>query len=156
MSLARTSRFILGDQTTRKTLESTYVSGNVSEGIVVQNAEQLLLEVEYTMGTAETSNSIQLKVEFADPLNIPSNGGTPADTDWYGEVTESASSGTVTINLAEYSFDAVSSAGTYDRFVIALPNSSQFVRVSMKETGVASNKGSASVKLVSIEEEVIS
>lgn len=154
MALLKNSRFILGDQTTRKTLESTYVAGNVSSAIDIRNAVQLSLEVEYTMGAAETANTTELIVEFADMVN-GQRSNVPATASWYREVTESVSAGVVTLALAERTFAAVSAAATYDRFIVEIPGGHDFMRVSIKETGVASNKGSASVKLVTTEQESI-
>ncbi|MFQ5493572.1 MAG: hypothetical protein ACE5DX_05440 [Candidatus Dojkabacteria bacterium] len=152
MALIQSPRFIIGDQTTRYTLESTYTGDGISSAIRVHNASQILLDVEYTMGAAEAGNSVELKVEFSNLDTNPVT-RTPASTEWYQEAMETAVGGTVTVNLVERTFDAVSAAATYDRFEVAIPNAAQYVRVSIKETGVAANKGSASVKLVAVEDE---
>ncbi len=154
MALQKTTQFVIGDQSTRYTLESTYTGSGISGTLVVRNAVQLFLEIEYTMGAAETANSIEIKLEFAD-LAVDNRSIQPASTDWYREAIETLSAGTATINLLERTFAAVSAAATYDRFVLDIPGGHDFMRVSVKETGVAANKGSASVKLVRVEQEVI-
>lgn len=154
MSLQKTTRFVIGDQTTRATLESTYTGTNISEALVTRNATQVFLEIEYTMGAAETANSIEVKIEFADTLG-DNRALAPTSTDWYREAVETLSGGTATVNVLERTFAAVSAAATYDRFVLDVPGGHDFMRVSIKETGVAANKGSASVKLITIEQETI-
>jgi hypothetical protein len=96
------------------------------------------------MGAAETGNSIEIRVRFASPLAQKA----PTSTDWYQQVSESTSSGATTISLQEYTFDSTQSAGTYDRFHIDIPVDSKFMEVAIKETGISSNGGSASVKVI--------
>lgn len=148
MAEHRNAFFILGDQTTRKTLTGSYSSANTSRAVEIGSVEQVALEVEYTMGSGETSNSIEVRVMFANPENRGSAPSTWNAATWYQQVSESTSAGDTTVYLQAYSFDAVSAAGTYDRFHIDIPVDSRFMQVSVKETGIASNGGSASVKLV--------
>lgn len=135
------SAYIVGTEDTPVTLTGSYQAGNA---YFVGEAEQLALDVAYTMGTAESGNSLEVKIEFS-----PNKGGdTPGSDDWYREVTESVSSGTITESLAERTFSAVSAAGTYDRFHLSIPLDAMWVRVSVKETGIAANGGSVTVKAV--------
>ena len=157
MALLQSPQFIIGNQTTRYTLAATYTGSGISSAYDVKNAVKLYLDVEYTMGTGESSNSIEVKVEFADPLVKRS---TPVTADWYQTTNEADGGGTTTLTLQEYTFAAVSAAATYDRFVIDLTKTLKnighhWIRVSVKETGKASNFGNASVKLVKVEEESI-
>ena len=110
MSLQQTPIFILGTQTLRRTLESTYTAGNTAETFV-RNASQLLLEVEYAMGETETNNSIQIRIRFTN-LAINDIRQARVASDWYQEITEAASAGTITVTLAERNFVAVSAAET--------------------------------------------
>lgn len=155
MALLQSSRFIIANQTTRYTLAATYTGSGISSAYDVKNAVKLYLEVEYTMGATETSNSIEVKVEFADPLVGPA-----VTADWYRTTNEADSTATTALYLQEYSFEAASAAGTYDRFIIDLTKTlknigHKYIRVSVKETGKATNFGSTSVKLVKVEEESI-
>lgn len=161
MSLLRTPELIIygANTSTPYTLTNAYVTSGSGVAVVdVRNAQQLFLEVAYTQGAAETGNSIEVKLDVADPLNqqrlnIPTASST---TEWYQPTTETASSGVVTLNLASYTFVATQTAGTYDNFKIDIPNGHTFIRVSVKETGVAANAGNCFVKVVEIEKEEIS
>lgn len=92
------------------------------------------------MGAAETSNSIQIKVQ-ASPTEIA------LDSVLWGRLTTTAaSSGTVTHTNREDTFSAVSSAGTYDVFPIEITDlNTSYIKVSVKETGIAANGGSCYV-----------
>jgi len=109
-------------------LTTSYVPGTP---IDVENFGILVLLVKYTMGTGESSNSVVLKVEFS-----------PDGTNFYRQ-TNNAS----TVETREYTFTAVSAPGTYDSIAIVLPVAAvSRVRVSAKETGVASNAGTCEIK----------
>ena len=109
-------------------LTSSYVAGTV---IDAEDFGTLVLLVKYTMGSAETGNTAVLKVEWS------------ADgTNFYQQTNHEA-----TVGLREYSFTAVSVAGTYDWLAIAVPIAAlSNVRVSAKESGVASNYGTCEIK----------
>lgn len=129
------------------TLTGSYVTQSLAthgtaDWIDLKNVDQVVLDVAYTMGAAETANSIQIKVEFANPATKT----TPATTDWHQMIQETISGGTDTVAFLEYSFTAVSAAATYDRFQIPFPVSSKFMRVSVKETGIAANGGTVTMK----------
>lgn len=124
--------YVLGTEDTPLELLSVYQG---SSPIYLGAGFQLMLEVDYTMGSGESGNSIQLKLEF----NNDDTSESP--TVWRREITESASSGTVTMTQAERTFSATQSPGTYDRFEIPLPIGSRWLKVSAKETGVATNEG---------------
>ena len=109
-------------------LTSSYVAGTV---IYVEDFGMLVLLVKYTMGATEGSNSVVLKVEFSTD-----------GTTFYRQTDNEA-----TVGLRQYTFDAVSSPGTYDAFAIVVPVAGVTrVRVSAKETGVSSNYGTCEVK----------
>jgi len=116
------------------TLTASYVAGNV---IDIFGIRQATILVAYTQGTGESGNSIQIKIELSDD-----------NTNWYQEVSTYTSGNTSSLRLHEYSFDAVSAAGTYDRFALPVPIGVRYVRISIKETGVATNFGTAGIKLV--------
>lgn len=153
MALLRTVRTIIG-VASAYTLESTYTGAGISAGYYIGNEKEVALDVDYTMGAAETSNSIQLLVEYANPDLIDSRSYSPVSTDWRLATEQAVTAGAVTVTKQEFTFAAISAAATYDRIhvKIGMPNAS-WIRVSIKETGVASNKGSAVVRLVTQEEE---
>lgn len=150
----RSIRYSVGTSAAPATLTNAY-SGNVGSAVLIDNAKQLFIDIDYTMGAAETTNSVEVLVEVADPDNT-NRQLTPATTDWRSLVTETTSGGTVTIVPRAYSFAAVSAAATYDRFSIDLNETKdvrhQWIRVSVKETGVAANAGSVRAKIVVVEE----
>jgi len=109
-------------------LTTSYVPGTP---IDVENFGILVLLVKYTMGTGESSNSVVLKVEFS-----------PDGTNFYRQTNNAP-----TVETREYTFTAVSAPGTYDSIAIVLPVAAvSRVRVSAKETGVASNAGTCEIK----------
>jgi len=116
------------------TLTSSYVAGTVVD---LYGVRQTTLEVAYTQGAGESGNSIQIKIELSDD-----------GTNWYQEVSTSTSGNTSILRLHEYTFNAVSPAGTYDRFALPIPLGVRYVRISIKESGVTTNFGLASMKLV--------
>ena len=118
------------------TLTADY-TGNASVTQSSGSENELSLLIAYTMGTAETSNSIEFKLEFSDD-----------DTTWYQESMSTLSGGTDTVVLLEHSFAAVSAAATYDYFYYEASINATFYRVSLKETGKASNFGTATVKAI--------
>lgn len=132
--------------TTKKLFDAATLTGSyvASSAVKIGKANQVTLDVAYTMGTAETLNSIEIKVEFANPVLL----NEPVTTDWHQEAAESVSGGTSTVSLFERTFTATQAAGTYDRFQIAIPVSSKFFRVSVKETGIAANGGTVTVKAI--------
>uniref|UniRef100_A0A6M3IWG5 Uncharacterized protein n=1 Tax=viral metagenome TaxID=1070528 RepID=A0A6M3IWG5_9ZZZZ len=113
-------------------LTASYVEGTVIE---CGNVNQVSLFVAYTMGAGETSNSIEIKTEFK-----PFGGDS-----YYREASSDTVRGTVTLAPIEYSFAAVSAAGTYDNFVIEVPANCERLKVSAKETGKATNFGTCSI-----------
>lgn len=87
------------------------------------------LEVLYTMGAAETSNTIEIKVEES-----------PDGTNFYQLVNESASSGTSSLFVREFTITGVNAST--QAFSLPLDCSYKWMRVSFKESGVAANAGS--------------
>lgn len=125
------------------TLTGSYVVQSSPAYFELTGVEKIVLDVAYTMGTSETSNSIQVRVEYANPLN---DNDLPVTTDWHIKSNEATSGSTSTATQCEYTFSAVSAAGTFDRFQITLEPIAKYMRVSIKETGIASNGGTCSIK----------
>ena len=110
------------------TLTNSFVAGTTIE---VEDYGMLVLLVKYTMGSGETANSVVLKVEVSVD-----------GTSFYQQTSNEAS-----VSLKEYTFDAVSAAGSYDYFKIDIPVAAlNYVKVSAKETGVSTNYGTCEIK----------
>lgn len=128
--------YFVGTSSTPVTLTGTYQNGTA---IFVGEAEQVGLDIAYTMGTDETSNTLNVKIEFAG------DDGDSTPSTWFQEITESASSGTITMLKAERDFDAVSAAGTADNIHVPIPLDAKWVRISVKETGIDQNGGTVTI-----------
>jgi len=122
------------DGTTRTgvELESTYQTTEVTEAyktFKTAGFTHLNLDVLYTMGAAETSNSIEIKIE-----------ASPDGTNWYRIPIDTTSGSTSTLTAREFTF--VGTNGAAATISIPLEIEYNFMRISAKETGVASAKGS--------------
>lgn len=126
------------------TLTGSYQQNEVQ----VRGAYQLELGISYTMHTGETGNSIEVELEFA--YEQPGK-GTDSDTVWHKQTSTSVSGGTITLSQAEYTFSSTG-AGNVDTFQISVPVGCSHVRIGVKETGIDSNGGKATV-IASISEE---
>lgn len=122
------------DGTTRTsiTLESTYQteSGQTkpTKTFNVAGYAKLNLDLLYTMGAAETTNSIEIKIE-----------GSVDGTNYYRIPNDSTSNGVSTLTAREFTFVGTNAAAA--TISIGLDIFYKKIKVSIKETGVASNKG---------------
>jgi hypothetical protein len=89
---------------------------------------KLNLDVSYTMGAAESSNSVELKFECS-----------PDGTNFYRIPNESVSGGTSTLTAREFTFVGANAANA--TISIGLDIFYKFIKISAKETGVAANAG---------------
>lgn len=123
---------LLSDSASPTTLTAGYGSAR-SGRLTISKARYVELGVNYTMGGSESGNSIQLKYEVSFDGSV-----------WYRVQEEAVSSGTVTRHNREDTFSAASAAATYDRFSVSFENYGgwEYLKVSVKETGIASNGGS--------------
>ncbi len=116
---------------TSVTLESTYQAESTTvatKTLKVTGYSKLNLDVLYTMGAAETSNTIEIKVE-----------GSPDGVNFYRLANESVSGATSTLLAREFTFAGVNA--DVATISIGLDIFYKYVRFSAKETGVASTKG---------------
>lgn len=119
---------------TEVTLESTYqdettvLVPSATKTFKTSHYSKLNLDILYTMGTSETTNSIEIKVE-----------GSPDGVNFYRIPNESTSAGTSTLTAREFTF--VGSNGAATTISIGLDIFYEYMRVSAKETGVSANKG---------------
>jgi hypothetical protein len=113
-------------------LTSAY-NADVTKSFAVGDYSKMNLDVLYTMGATESTNSIELKVE-----------GSPDGTNWYRLPNESVSSGTSTLTAREFTF--VGTNADAATISIGIDIFYKFIKVSAKETGVASNAGTVYVE----------
>jgi hypothetical protein len=95
---------------------------------------QCVLDILYTTGGSETSNSIEVKIDSSSDR-----------TNFYQLTNESASGGTSTLTQREFTLVGASAATGY-AFSIFLDIAYKYLRVSCKETGVASNYGNVYIE----------
>lgn len=120
---------------TEWTLSASYETENPSQlkptkAFATAGFTKLNLDISYTMGAAETTNSIELKIE-----------GSPDGVNYYRIPNETTSAGTSTLTAREFTFVGANGANT--TISIGLDIFYKFVKVSAKETGVSSVFGTA-------------
>jgi len=124
-----------GTTLTAVTLESTYQSESAT--VATKTFDTGLMSrieflIKYTMGATETTNSIEIKLE-----------GTNDGTNFYQTMNDSTSGGTSTLSVREFTYVGVNAAAVNVNIGIDIAYSK--MRIAIKETGVASNKGTVSV-----------
>lgn len=113
------------------TLESTYQDESTTvatKTFKTSHYSKMNIDILYTMGSAETTNSIEVKIE-----------GSPDGKNFYRIPNDSTSAGTSTLTAREFTFVGTNAAAA--TISVGLDIFYEYVRVSGKETGVASNKG---------------
>lgn len=117
-----------GTTLTSVALTNSYDVANKTKTIEVGGFSKLNLDVLYTMGAAETSNSIEIRVE-----------GSSDGTNFYRIPNESVSGGTSTLTAREFTFVGTNAAAA--TISIGLDIFYKKVKLSVKETGVVTNYG---------------
>lgn len=130
------SSIIFGTKTTAgviagRTLESTYQAESTTvatKAFKIAGFTKANFDLSYTMGATETTNSIEVKIEHS-----------PDNINWYRYITDSTSGGTSTLAVREWTYVGINAAVSN----ISLPIDifDQYLRISVKESGVATNKG---------------
>lgn len=124
-----------GTTLTPVTLESTYQAESATVATKTF-ASGLMSRIEflikYTMGAGETTNSIEVKVE-----------GSNDGTNFYQVMNDSTSAGTSTLYAREFTYVGANAATVNVNFGVDIAYLK--LRVSVKETGVVTNKGTVSV-----------
>jgi len=92
-----------------------------------------VFDILYTMGAEETTNSIEIKIE--DSVD---------GTNFYRLSNEAASAGTSTITAREFTFVGTNAAAATVSYRLDI--SYPYLKVSAKETGVASNAGTVFIE----------
>lgn len=90
-------------------------------------------DILYTMGAAESSNSIEVKLEVS-----------PDGTNWYRIPNDSTSTGTSTLTAREFTFVGTDAAAATISIFIDIAY--EYMRISCKETGVSSAFGTVYVE----------
>ena len=125
---------IAGAETRNGTIrESSQLTASFVPGTVVDVEDYgvLSLLVKYTMGNGESGNSVVLKVE----LSVDG-------TNFYAETDNE-----VSVSVKTYTFEALSSPGTYDFFKVDVTIAGmEYAKVSAREIGVAAQYGTCEVK----------
>ena len=120
-----------GTTTTASALTTAY-TGN-TKTFKVALFSKLNLDIEYNMGATETGNSIEVQVE-----------GSPDGVNFYRIPNESVSAGTSTLTAREFTF--VGTDADTATVSIGLDIFYRYVKVSIKESGVVTNAGTAYVE----------
>lgn len=112
-------------------LESTYqVESTIvaTKSFKIAGFSKANFNIAYTMGAAETANSVEIKLEHS-----------PDNINWYRYVTDTTTGGTSTLVNREWTYVGINAA--LAEFTLPVDIFDQYLRVSIKETGVASAKG---------------
>ncbi len=127
----------VGTTRTPVTLESTYTTNEAvtdpTKSFHTGGFAKAVFDILYTVGAAETANSLQVKIEVS-----------PDGTNWYRIANDSTTTGTSTLTAREFTFVGTDAAAA--TISIFLDIAYKYMRVSCKETGVASNKGTIYVE----------
>lgn len=107
----------------------TAYDSTVTKTIKVGGYSKANFSILYTMGAAETTNSIELKIEES-----------PDNINFYRIPTDTVSGGTSTLVAREFTFVGTNGAAASISFGIDIFY--KYLKISAKETGVASNAGS--------------
>lgn len=94
----------------------------------------LTIMFEYQLGASETNNTIDFKIENGDDAD-----------DIYLTTASAVSSGTVTLSDQVFQWQGANDSAPYKRS-FSVDISDRFLKVSVKESGVAANYGTATVK----------
>jgi len=119
------------NQPTRKAFDGVTVTGSYADNQFVMIADgmsKLTLDIKYAMGATESANTLKFKLEHS-----PDNGVT-----WFSLVIDETGATSV---LTDRVWDIV---GTSNKNVI-IDIAYKLLRISLTETGVAANAGTASV-----------
>ena len=119
----------IGTTRTTITLTALYDVANKTKIFETSGYSKVNIDIFYTMGATETSNSIELRVE-----------SSPDRVNWYRLANESVSAGVSTLDAREFTF--IGSDATTATISIGLDIFYKYIRVSLKETGVLTNFGS--------------
>jgi len=125
-----------GTTRTSVTLESTYQAEATTKATKTFGTGQMSkveFHILYTMGSGESSNSIEIKLE-----------SSPDRTNFYRLVNEAVSTGTSTLTAREFTF--VGSDAAAVAITLPIDIQAKYMKIWVKESGVASTKGTLYVE----------
>jgi hypothetical protein len=122
-----------GTTVTPVALTTGYDVANKTKIVETAGYSKINFDILYTMGAAETANSIEVRVDASTD-----------GTNFYRIANESASGGTSTLTAREFTFVGTNAAAA--TISIGLDIFYKYVRVSVKESGVAANAGTVYVE----------
>ena len=114
-------------------LTSSYVVCTANSSLGTLGENMAMLFITYTTGAAETNNSLTFKVEFSNN-----------ESTWFQQSYDAVSGGVNTLTDVEHTFVGASAATDYTK-VYGVPVYGKFLRISVKETGVAANFGTVTI-----------
>lgn len=117
-----------GTTRTPITLTAAYDVANKTKIIETGSYSKLNLDILYTMGATESSNSIEVRIE-----------GSPDGVNFYRIPNDTTSGGTSTLTAREFTFVGTNAAAA--TISVGLDIFYKYVKISFKETGVATNFG---------------
>jgi len=113
---------------TRTSVALTNAYADTYKEIKVGGYSKMNLDILYTMGAAETANTIEFKIE-----------GSPDGTNWYALANESNSGAVSTLLARNWTFTGTNAAAA--TISIGIDVFYKYVKISVQETGVAANAG---------------
>jgi hypothetical protein len=116
--------------------------------IDVEGFSDLLVLVDYTTGAAETNNVVNIKVKTSSG-DRDTTTGRQTESDKYVVTLGTPSTGTVTLNDVIYQYTGAGAATAY-KFAFSITAADDFLTLSVEETGVASNYGNVTIKVVKV------
>lgn len=122
---------------TSVTLESTYQAESstvATKTFACGGYSKASFDILYTMGSGETANSIEVKIE-----------SSPDNVNFYRISNDASVAGTSTLTAREFTFVGTNAAAA--TIGIFLDIAYKYLRISIKETGVASTKGTTFVEV---------
>lgn len=122
-----------GTTRTSATLTAAYDAAATTKIFETGGFTKLNLDILYTMGATESSNSIEVRLR-----------GSPDRTNFYRLSNESVSGGTSTLTAREFTFVGADAAAA--TISIGIDCFYKFMDVSIKETGKATNFGTVYVE----------
>lgn len=125
--------------TTGITLESTYQAENAgvttaTKTFDVGGMSRVEFAIAYTMGATESANSLEMIVEW-----------TPDDVNFYRLTNDTTANGTSTMTRREFTYVGENATTSKITWGVDIAYKDR-IRVSFKETGVATNKGTVYVE----------
>lgn len=117
-------------------LTAAYDVSNKTQTFETKGISKLNFSILYTTGSAETANSIEIRIETSSDR-----------TNWYRIPNEAVSTGTSTLTVREFTF-VEASAATAAPISLPLDTQDKYMRISVKESGVSSNFGTVYIEVV--------